>query len=114
MPNEISLDIRDSISLMKIVGDLTYSSEPCLKDAYQQIEKHSGITDLILVFDKEAYINSGGIAALIQMLAEIRKTDMRVGITGVSDHFAKIFKMVGIAKLARIFGSLDEALASMG
>lgn len=113
-PNVIKLDIRDSLALMNIQGDITSSSEPYLEEAYRNIAQDSDIKDLVIVIEKSAYINSGGISALIQMLAEIRKTGQRIGIAGVSAHFSKILKMVGIHKLAGIYGSLDEALASMG
>lgn len=113
-PTEIRIENRDGISLLNIDGDLTSYSEPYLNDAYRQIEEEASGSDLIFVFNKEAYINSGGIAALIQILARIRKTNRKVGIAGISDHFVKIFNMVGISKLAQIFGSLDEALTTMG
>lgn len=112
-PNIIRFDIRDSLALMNIEGDITSYSEPYLDEAYQQIASKTAIKDLIVVVQKDAYINSGGISALLQMLAEMRKNGQRVGIAGVSDHFAKILKMVGVNKLAPIYGSLDEALASM-
>jgi anti-anti-sigma factor len=113
-PNTIMIDRHDHVSLLKILGDLTSSSEPYLEDACRQIDERTDINDLIIVFESDAYINSGGIAALMQMLAEFRNRNRSVGIIGVSYHNAKIFKMVGINQLATIFGSLDEALASMG
>ena len=113
-PTEIRIENQDGLSLLRIMGDLTSYSEPYLNDAYRQIDQDPGIKSLIFVFEIDAYINSGGIAALIQILVEIRKSNRQVGIAGTSDHFIKIFKMVGISKLARIFGSLDEALATMG
>jgi hypothetical protein len=36
-----------------------------------------------------------------------------VGITGLSDHFRKIFSMVGITKLARLFDSREEAIEAL-
>jgi anti-anti-sigma factor len=112
-PNVIKLDIRGSLALINIEGDITSYSEPYLEAAYRQVVQNNAITDLVMVVEKGAYINSGGISALIQILAEMRKTEQRVGLAGVSDHFAKILKMVGVHKLASIYGSLDEALASM-
>jgi anti-anti-sigma factor len=112
-PTEIKIENQDGLSLLRVIGDLTSYSEPYLNDAYHQIDQDPGIKSLIFVFENDAYINSGGIAALIQILVEIRKSNRQVGIAGTSDHFIKIFKMVGISKLARIFGSLDEALATM-
>ena len=47
---------------------------------------------------EDAYINSGGIALLIQILAQTKRNNQQIGITGISDHFEKIFHMVGITK----------------
>ena len=65
------------------------------------------------MIEKEAYINSGGIAVLIQILAQTRRNGQRVGITGISEHFKKIFKMVGITKFAEIFDSPDAATQAL-
>ncbi|MBW2707513.1 MAG: STAS domain-containing protein [Deltaproteobacteria bacterium] len=56
------------------------------------------------------YINSGGIALLIQLLARIKSNNQQVVITGISDHFKKIFGMVGITKFAPIYDSEEAAL----
>jgi anti-anti-sigma regulatory factor len=50
---------------------------------------------------------------LIQILAETKKNNQQAGITGLSDHFKKIFNMVGITKFAKIFDSVDAALEAM-
>ncbi|PIY21656.1 MAG: anti-sigma factor antagonist, partial [Deltaproteobacteria bacterium CG_4_10_14_3_um_filter_51_14] len=41
------------------------------------------------------------------------KTKQKVGITGLSEHFKKIFKMVGIARLATIYDSVSEAISAL-
>ena len=61
----------------------------------------------------DAYINSGGIAVLIQLLALTKQNNQLIGIFGVSDHFKKILRMVGITKFAEIHDSLESALAKM-
>jgi anti-anti-sigma factor len=113
-PNTIMIDKHDHVTLLKILGDLTSYSESYLEDACRQVDERTDINNLVIVFESDAYINSGGIAVLMQMLAEFRKRNRSLGIIGLSYHNAKIFKMVGINQLATIFGSLDEALASMG
>jgi anti-anti-sigma regulatory factor len=50
---------------------------------------------------------------LIQILAQTKKNSQVIGITGISDHFKKIFHMVGITKFAQIHNSLTEALEAM-
>ncbi|MGW8302967.1 MAG: STAS domain-containing protein [Desulfobacterales bacterium] len=110
--NEIKLETQGAITIMDIQGDVTAFSEPFLNDAYQNASSQ-GAGKILLKFDSNAYINSGGIAVLIQVLAQTRKNDQVIGITGISEHFKKIFHMVGITKFARIYDSLDDALAQM-
>ena len=97
---------------MDIQGDVTTFSEPFLNKAYKNANDE-GTSKILLKFDQKAYINSGGIAVLIQLLAETKRNNQQIGITGLSEHFKKIFNMVGITKFAKIYNSVDEALGGM-
>ena len=110
--NEIKLETRDAVTIMDIQGDVTAFSEPFLNEAYQNAN-NQGADKILLKFDSNAYINSGGIAVLIQVLAQTQKNSQVIGITGISEHFKKIFHMVGITKFAKIYDSLDDALSQM-
>ena len=72
-----------------------------------------GARKIILKIEKEAYINSGGIALIIQTLYKIKENEQVAAIAGVSPHFKKIFNMVGIAKFAGIFENLSEAIEDL-
>ena len=67
-PNEILLENHATVTIIKIQGDITAFSESFLNDAYNQANQ-KGNDRLLLQFQPEAYINSGGIAVLIQLLA---------------------------------------------
>jgi anti-anti-sigma factor len=110
--NEIGLERVGDVTLFDIKGDVTALSEPFLNDAYQKASDQ-GASKILLKFEKAAYINSGGIAVLIQILAETNRKQQDTGIIGLSDHFKKIFSMVGITKFAKIYNSAEEALAQM-
>ena len=111
--NEIRLEKRGAVTLFDIRGDITAFSEPFLNDAYGKADAQAA-DKLLFNFDKDAYINSGGIAVLIQILAQTRKNNQRIGISGLSDHFVKIFNMVGITKFADIHTSVETALSALG
>ena len=110
--NEITLETHGAVTLLDIKGDVTTDSDSSLKDAYQNVTDQ-GTSRILLKFDHEAYINSGGIAVLIQLLAETKRNNQQIGITGLSDHFNKIFNMVGITKFAKIHDTLEEALEDL-
>lgn len=109
---EIALETIGDVTLFDIKGDVTALSEPFLDDAYKKV-LDQGVSKILLQFKEDAYINSGGIALLIQILAETKKNNQQAGITGLSDHFKKIFNMVGITKFAKIFDTVDTALEAM-
>ena len=111
-PNEVKLEKHGDVTLLDIRGDVTAFSEPFLNDAYKN-SNDLGAKKVLLKFEEDAYINSGGIAVLIQILAQTKKNDQEIGITGLSDHFKKVFHMVGITKFATIHESLEEALKAM-
>jgi len=110
--NDIRLEIQGDVTIMDIKGDITAFSDPFLNTAYQEAN-NQGARKIVLQSHKDAYINSGGIALLIQLLAQTKRNDQRVVIAGISDHFKKIFGMVGITKFAPICDTREDALQSL-
>ncbi len=110
--NQINMEQHGAVTLFDIQGDITHLSESILSTALQNGngQDHPRI---LLKIDPGAYINSGGISLLIQFLSESRENSQQVGITGVSDHFKKIFKMVGITKFADIYDDVDNAVEAL-
>ena len=111
--NEIRVEMRESVALLDIRGDVTVASEPFLKEAYKKANEQGTTKFLLLGFEQESYINSGGIAVIIQLLSETKRNNQQVSLTGLSNHFQKIFNMVGITKFAKIYGSVEEALKGL-
>ena len=107
--NVIKLERHGPVIMLNIQGDITAFSEPFLNDAYKDANDQ-GAQKILLKFDKDAYINSGGIAVLIQILAITKRNNQQISITGLSDHFKKIFHMVGITKFAKIHDTVENAL----
>lgn len=104
---------EDGVAVFEITGDVTSASESAFTDAYRSLAfGESG--KIVLRFQEESYINSGGIAVLIQLLAETHRNRQKIGITGLSPHFQKIFRMVGITRFAGIYPSAEEAKKSLG
>lgn len=109
---EVNLEQHGAVTLFDIHGDLTSFSEPALSQAYQNANDQ-GAAKILLKIDRKAYINSGGIAALIQILAQSKRNNQDIAIAGVSNHFKKIFAMVGITRFADIHETVENALEVM-
>ena len=110
--NSITLETQSQVTFFNIQGNITAESDPFLKEAYE-IANQQEASKIILKFDPEAYINSGGISLIIQLLAQTKTKNQLIGITGISDHFEKIFSMVGITKFAKIYDTTEQAIESL-
>ena len=110
--NEIQMEQLGAVTLLDIRGDITILSESFLNDAYEDAN-NQGAGKILLKFQEDAYINSGGISVLIQLLAKTEQNNQQIGIIGLSDHFTKIFNMVGITKFAKIYKTREDALEAM-
>ena len=114
MSDEIQVSTREmgGAMIIDLVGDVTTFAEEAINQAYQSASS-DGATNIIFNFRENDYINSAGIAILIGVVTEARKRDQRLLITGLSAHFQKIFRMVGLTQYADIYPSVEEALASV-
>ena len=106
---EISVSKKDDVSIINIKGDVTATTGEAIEGAYHQVST-DGAKKILLYFDKDGYINSGGIAVLIGVASESVKNKQKSRITGLSGHFQKIFHMVGLTKYTEIFSSEELAL----
>jgi len=109
---EINLENQGDITIFDIHGDVTAFSEPFFNEAYKNANDQGAIK-ILLKFTEGAYINSGGIAILIQLLAQTKRNNQQIFISGLSNHFKKIFNMVGITKFAKIYNTVDDAVNDM-
>lgn len=97
----------DDVAILAFSGDIASTSKEAMLQAYHGV---GAVKKVLLDFSGVDYINSSGIAIIIQMLLEERTAGHRtIGIFGLTPHFKKVFTMVGVAKYATI--SPDEAAA---
>ena len=114
MSDEIQVVVRGEkgATIIDLIGDVTTFAEEAINQAYQSVSA-DGAVNIIFNFRENDYINSAGIAILIGVVTEARKRDQKLLMTGLSPHFQKIFRMVGLTQYADLHPSVVEALASL-
>jgi anti-sigma B factor antagonist len=100
------------VTVLRYEGDIASTSKEAVLGTYQGLPKQTAKT-VLLDFTKVDYINSSGIALVIQMLIEASNSGQKVYAFGLSPHFTKVFTMVGITKYAGLFPGQTEALAAL-
>jgi len=100
------------VTVLRFEGDIASTSKDAVLGVYEALPKET--TKLILLdFSRVDYINSSGIALVIQLLIQATHAGQTVCAFGLSPHFTKVFTMVGITKYARLYPNQVEALAAL-
>ena len=100
--------IEAPMATIDLAGIIDGGAEAALDAAYVTCDE-AGAGRIGLDFTKVDYINSSGIALVIQMLMEANKSSQKIAAFGLTPHFQKVFTMVGITKYASLYP--DEAAA---
>ena len=100
------------VTALRFSGDISSASKEAVVGAYQALDKAKHRM-ILLEFKGVEYLNSSGIALVIQVLMEASKAGQKVAICGLTPHFTKVFTMVGITKYATLYGDEAAALAAM-
>ena len=106
---KVSTSHKGDIAIISIQGDVTAMTGEVIGNAYENTDV-SNFPKILLQFDKDCYINSGGLASLIDIASEGRKKQQKIHAYGLSDHFQKIFRMVGLTRCIPIFSSEEAAM----
>ena len=106
---QISIIHKVDIAVIGITGDVTATSNKAIADAYNS-DKVLDSPKILLKFDNDCYINSDGLVAIIDIAVEGYKRGQRINACGLSDHFQKIFHMVGLTRFIHVFSSQEDAI----
>jgi anti-anti-sigma factor len=101
---EFAAELRreDDVAVLLLSGDISSGAEADLQLAYADVA-----TEPIVVLDFASvdYINSTGIALIVGLLAEARKSGQEVRARGLAQHYREIFR---ITRLSDFMTILDE------
>jgi anti-anti-sigma factor len=110
--DQLTTPAGHSVAVLRFEGDIASTSKDAVLGAYQALPKATNKL-ILLDFTKVDYINSSGIALVIQMLIEAANSEQKVYAFGLSAHFTKVFTMVGITKYAQLFPNEQAAMAAL-
>ena len=98
-------------AVMRFEGDITSASDDAVLGHYRKLPEST--RQIVLDFSKVPYLNSSGIALVIQLLMAANKSGQRVTCFGLSAHFVKVFTMLGLAKYTTLHGTESEARSAV-
>ena len=111
-PFEAEVRRHDGIAVIDLHGEINSAADEALNAAYDQATDASSRA-ILLNFTQVDYINSSGIALIVGLMAQSRKSGRRLMASGLSDHYRQIFQITRLADFMTLLpdeaSALDEA-----
>jgi anti-anti-sigma factor len=96
--------------VIDLVGSINAQADHDFNRAYQEADSMNSET-IALNFSEVDYINSTGIALIVELLAQARKSRKRLIVYGLSEHYVEIFQITRLADFMDIFEDETSAKA---
>ncbi len=109
----VTSNIIDDIPVMTIEGDLTGYAKNDVMNVYKSLKEKHSPNNLIINFEKINYINSAGMATIINIIQDLKENKGRVKFVGLSDHIKNIMDIVGIFDFVDIFNTTRDAISEI-
>lgn len=112
-PLEAIVRQQPNAAIIDLKGDIDGASEDSLQKAYSEAVAQKPHA-VLLNFAGVGYINSKGIALIVMLLAQARKSGTRLLTTGLSPHYVEIFNITRLSDFMKIYPDEQAALANSG
>ena len=99
----------NDISIIDCAGDVDLYSSPHLREALLG-QMRAGVGSVLVNMTDVSYIDSSGIATLVEALQLSRQTKTRYGLYGLRNNARSVLELARLHKVFAIFENEQEAL----
>ena len=113
MSENLKVGVRkfDSIAIIDMKGEVSSFADAAI-NSLVQATVNEGVQQIAMNFTDVGYINSSGIAILIGIVTSPVNKDVTFIVYGLTPHFKKIFRMIGLTQYVKVLATEEEALAA--
>ncbi len=102
-------DRNDGVAVLHLSGQLDGQAEAAMTAAHDQLLTQ-GASAVVLNFADVGYINSSGIALIVQILARAKADDRPVRAVGLTDHYKHVFEITRLSDFMTMYETEGAAV----
>ena len=110
---EISVKESGSSLVIRPTGDIDLYSSPKVRQAILECVKNADIDKIAVDMSGVGYIDSSGVASLIEGLQLSNKQKKHFVIFGLTQRARAVIELARLDKVFKIFNTEDEALIAL-
>lgn len=104
------IENRDGLTVCHIEGEIDINSSPMLKKSFDKIIAGKA-SKLVINLSKVSYVDSSGLATLVEMLKNMRAYGGRMRLAGMSPKIKSLFEITKLDRLFEIMADEAEAVS---
>lgn len=109
---QIRQDYREGKVICYIEGEINIDNSPELRKLFDSLIRQN-IKKVVINFSQVSYIDSSGLATLIEMLQRLRKINGEIKLCNIYGRVRNIFEITKIDRLFEIYNTEEEAIRSL-
>jgi anti-sigma B factor antagonist len=109
---EINSRKQKQATILEVEGEVDLYSSPELRKAVLQVLENKE-TAIIIDLEKVSYMDSSGVATLVEGLQESEQYGGKFAIANLDSKVKAVFELSRLDKVFQIYGSLEEALKNI-
>ncbi|MDD3374408.1 MAG: STAS domain-containing protein [Candidatus Omnitrophica bacterium] len=106
---EINIQKNNDVALCTITGEIDINNSPDLRKAFDQLIS-TNEKKVVVDFSAVPYIDSSGLATLIEMFQRLKRIDGHLKISQLDQKVKNIFEITKLNKLFEIYDSKEKAI----
>jgi len=105
----LTQETKNEVLICKVEGEINMESSVELRKAFDGFIR-LGAGKILLDLEAVSYVDSSGLATLIELLQRLKKTAGRLRIANMSAKVKSVFEITKLSTLFEIFQSTEAAL----
>ena len=100
---------ENDVVVLAVDGDIDLNSSPEMRKKFEELIVNNSVK-IVVNFQNVNYIDSSGLATVIEMLQRLKKTQGELRLSNMSEKIKNLFEITKIDKLFKMYSSEAEAL----
>lgn len=110
MPLRITKRQSGAATIVDLVGEVTLFNAPDLRKVLMDLLKSDKAPRVIVNMSNAAYIDSAGVACLVEALKVAREAKLGLALFGLNRVAKEVFELTRLINVFEVYGTEEEAL----
>jgi len=106
---QVNISEQEGVFICKAIGEVDINTAPQLKKAFERLIKEKR-EKIVINMEKVDYIDSSGLATLVELLKNFRKYGARLKLVSLSTKVRSLFEITKLEKLFDIMEKEEDAV----